>query len=73
MESFPPSKASSPNGQSPTKCFDYAQLLKTLCLVPAAQREQVLRDVVEYLRPHLYIGGKWSADYRRLRVVAVKV
>ncbi len=32
MESFPPSKASSPNGQSPTKCFDYAQLLKTLCL-----------------------------------------
>ena len=42
-------------------------------LVPAAQREQALREVVEYLRPHLYSGGKWSADYRRLRVVAVKV
>src|SRR4051794_28881056 len=33
MESFPPSKISLPNGQSPTiSCADYAQLLRTLCL-----------------------------------------
>src|SRR5438309_8338732 len=37
MESFPPSKISLPNGQSPTiSCADYAQLLTTLCLAPQA-------------------------------------
>src|SRR3954471_8320659 len=41
MESFPPSKISLPNGQSPTiSCADYAQLLRTLCLVESSATDQ---------------------------------
>jgi trans-aconitate methyltransferase len=36
------------------------------------KREAALAEVVEYLRPLLYRTGQWSADYRRLRIVAVK-
>ena len=35
-------------------------------------RGQVIRKVEERLRPRLYRDGRWVADYRRLRVVAVK-
>src|SRR3954452_16494035 len=39
MESFAPWKISLPNGQSPTiSCADYAQLLRTLCLIPATRK-----------------------------------
>jgi trans-aconitate methyltransferase len=40
--------------------------------LPAEKREAALAEVVEYLRPPLYRNGQWSADYRRLRIVAVK-
>jgi trans-aconitate methyltransferase len=40
-------------------------------LDPAAQ-EAVLADVEQALRPTLWRGGSWYADYRRLRVVAHK-
>lgn len=36
-----------------------------------AQREQMLVEVVEELRPRLYREG-WFADYRRLRILAVR-
>jgi len=36
------------------------------------QREQALAEVVEVLRPSLYRDGVWTADYRRLRIVAIK-
>jgi trans-aconitate methyltransferase len=38
--------------------------------VPAAERELFFQNVEEQLRPVLYREGVWSADYRRLRVVA---
>jgi len=41
----------------------------------ALSREQVacaMREVVEALRPSLFGEGRWYADYRRLRITAVK-
>ncbi|MEG4089567.1 methyltransferase domain-containing protein [Microcoleus sp. Pol12B4] len=35
-------------------------------------RSQVMNSVEERLRPMLYRDGNWIADYRRIRVVAVK-
>jgi trans-aconitate 2-methyltransferase len=40
--------------------------------LPSAQREQALEDVVDELRPVLFRDGTWYADYRRLRISAVK-
>ena len=40
--------------------------------VPAANRGKALAEVVENLRGVLYSEGRWSADYRRLRLVAYK-
>ncbi|MEH1970826.1 MULTISPECIES: class I SAM-dependent methyltransferase [unclassified Nostoc] len=37
------------------------------------QQIQVIRVVEEYLKPTLYQQGTWTADYRRLRVVAIKL
>jgi SAM-dependent methyltransferase len=39
-------------------------------LVPAAEREAAQAEAVELLRPALYAGGAWSADYVRLRFAA---
>jgi trans-aconitate methyltransferase len=38
----------------------------------AGQQEEALRDVIEELRPTLRNSDGWYADYRRLRVSAVK-
>lgn len=46
-----------------------ADALETLS---AESREEVIRDVVDNLRPVLFRDGTWVADYRRLRVVAVR-
>jgi trans-aconitate methyltransferase len=40
--------------------------------IPAPSRSKTRHQVGESLRPRLYRNGKWVADYRRLRVVAVK-
>jgi len=40
--------------------------------VPAANRGKALAEVVENLRGVLCSEGRWSADYRRLRLVAYK-
>jgi trans-aconitate methyltransferase len=40
-------------------------------LAPAA-RKLALSEVVEELRPQLCRDGQWTADYRRLRVIAVR-
>jgi trans-aconitate methyltransferase len=40
--------------------------------VPAAARSQALADVVEELQPLLRNSDGWFADYRRLRVVAIR-
>jgi hypothetical protein len=36
-------------------------------------RKRAMAEVVERLRPELYRGHGWFADYRRLQVVAVRV
>ncbi|MEH2238751.1 class I SAM-dependent methyltransferase [Nostoc sp.] len=36
------------------------------------QQIQIIRVVEEYLKPTLYQQGTWTADYRRIRVVAIK-
>jgi trans-aconitate methyltransferase len=40
--------------------------------LPREQRNKALADVVLELAPKLRSGGQWIADYRRLRIVAVK-
>jgi trans-aconitate methyltransferase len=40
--------------------------------VPVAQREQALAEVIEEVRPKLQNAEGWFADYRRLRILAVK-
>jgi trans-aconitate methyltransferase len=41
--------------------------------VPAERREEFLQAVEEEARSTLFRDGSWAADYRRLRVVAVRV
>lgn len=41
-------------------------------VVAEAAREHVLNETVERARPALWKDGQWTADYRRLRIVAVK-
>jgi hypothetical protein len=33
----------------------------------------VVAEAIERMRPQLWREGRWTADYRRLRVVAVKL
>lgn len=40
--------------------------------LPAIERETAMKRIAEELRPILFRDGNWYADYRRLRVVAVK-
>ncbi|MFP4091306.1 MAG: class I SAM-dependent methyltransferase [Cyclobacteriaceae bacterium] len=40
--------------------------------VPEKEQQSIMEEVQEQLRPHLFRDGKWYADYKRLRVVAVK-
>lgn len=40
--------------------------------VPEPHRETVIQDIERRLRPCLYHDGGWTADYRRLRIVAIR-
>jgi len=40
--------------------------------LPPRDQETALENIAEELRPRLFHGGNWVADYRRLRIVAVK-
>jgi trans-aconitate methyltransferase len=40
--------------------------------LPAPEAAKAIREVVEELRPIAFRNGRWTADYRRLRFVAVK-
>jgi trans-aconitate 2-methyltransferase len=39
----------------------------------ADQKIQIIRTVEEHLLPTLYQEGNWTADYRRIRIVAIKL
>lgn len=41
--------------------------------VPNDQREEALADVIQHLRSTLWNGQGWIADYRRLRIRAIKL
>lgn len=43
-----------------------------LVAMTAEQEIQVIRHVEESLKPTLYEDGTWTADYRRIRVLAIK-
>lgn len=40
--------------------------------VPAERQAEIVRLLEERLRPQLFRDGAWFADYRRLRIAAVK-
>lgn len=40
--------------------------------LPGPQKESALREVIAELQPILFQNGRWYADYRRLRITAVK-
>jgi len=44
-----------------------------LAKLSAEEQGEVLRTVEDYLKPTLYRDNFWTADYRRLRIVAIKV
>ncbi len=45
---------------------------RMLIAIPIDKRQQAIEQVEEKLRPLMFKDGSWFADYRRLRVVAVK-
>ncbi|MFL6414376.1 MAG: class I SAM-dependent methyltransferase [Bryobacteraceae bacterium] len=54
------------------------QWIKQFCTfyldaLPSSSHQTVVNDAVEQLRPRLYNDGQWYADYRRLRVSAIKL
>jgi len=44
-----------------------------LDVLSSSSRQTVVNEAVEGLRKHLYKDGKWYADYRRLRISAIKL
>lgn len=46
--------------------------MHVLEVVPEARRDEVLQDAARRLRPKLWDGKQWVADYWRLRFVAVR-
>lgn len=43
-----------------------------LAAVPSDKQIKILADIENQLRPKLYRNGTWFADYRRIRVMAIK-
>ncbi|ARV60484.1 SAM-dependent methyltransferase [Nostocales cyanobacterium HT-58-2] len=41
--------------------------------LPLENQLSILTDIEDYLRPSLYKNGTWFADYRRIRVIAIKL
>ena len=54
---------------------NWLRQFKWYCLDGLAEDQKIeaLQEIVELLRPGLYGEGGWQADYRRLRIVAVKI
>ena len=60
------------NGES--GMVNWLQMFRNSVLAAFSEDTQakILANVVEQLRPTLYKNGTWFADYRRLRIVAIK-
>jgi trans-aconitate methyltransferase len=61
--------------QGPAAMEDWIRQFKWYCFedLTAQQQTEALNQTVEYLRPTLFRDGQWYADYRRLRIVALKL
>ena len=46
---------------------------KALAAIPSGSREKAFRQIEDRVRGDLFYNGKWHVDYRRLRVVAVRL
>ncbi len=46
---------------------------KALDTIPSDRRRAAISSVEDRLRPSLFYDGKWHIDYRRLRIVAVRL
>ena len=40
--------------------------------ITTAKAEEILEEVQEMLRPVLFKNGSWFADYKRIRIIAIK-
>lgn len=40
--------------------------------LPAEEQMNIVTEIENQLRPQLYQGGTWFADYKRIRVMAIK-
>ncbi len=40
--------------------------------IPGKKQDTIINDIENRLRPHLYQKGKWTADYKRIRIMAFK-
>jgi hypothetical protein len=40
--------------------------------IPEAAKEEIKQEVQAMVKDKLYLNGKWYADYKRIRVVAIK-
>lgn len=61
--------------EGPAGMENWIRQFKSYCFEGLApdERQKALADAVELLRPILFHEAQWFADYRRLRIVAVKV
>lgn len=61
--------------EGPAGIENWIHQFKAYCFegLSGDQRTEALRDTIELLRPSLFRDGGWYADYRRLRIVGVKV
>ena len=64
-----PTPLEGPNGLRDWVAMFAAAVLEN---VPVARRDEFLKEVENAARPDLFRDGGWFADYRRLRVVAVR-
>src|SRR5215212_10695377 len=64
-----------PLGDCPNGIADWLQMFggEFMAAVPATHRARFQERVNELTRPVLYHDGRWVADYRRLRFMAVKL
>ncbi|MEY9212175.1 methyltransferase domain-containing protein [Thermobifida halotolerans] len=62
-----PTRLTGPDGLA-----DWVRMFAAHLLADVAAPDAFLAEVAERLRPTLYRDGSWWADYRRLRVVAVR-
>ena len=60
------------DGESGIRLFIEMFGKSLVAAVPAEELPAILSEFEREVRPRLYHQGAWSADYRRIRVLAVR-